>query len=314
MIATVTLNPSLDLTVSVDKLVVDDVIRMKGMRKDPGGKGINVSRVVNTLGGATIAYGFIGGHEGGALSVLLAEEGILTSFIAIEGDTRINVIISELETGTQTRINADGPRVKVEDLDRLRTRLWKMGGLYCAAQFMVFAGSIPPGLTRTVYRDLIEEARDRGIRPVLDTDGEALKHGVKAGPYMIKPNTYELERLVGRELRNAGDEEIIKAAREVVDMGVEVVAVTRGKKNAVLVAGGKVYLGIPPEVKTVSAVGAGDSFLAAFLLALLQGKGFEEAFRWGLAAGSATAMTPGTELLRADDFQRLLAEAVVKEV
>ena len=163
MIATVTLNPSLDLTVAVDRLVVDDVIRMKDIRKDPGGKGINVSRVVNTLGGATIAYGFIGGHEGGALSVLLAEEGILTSFIAIEGDTRINVIISERETGTQTRINAEGPRVKVEDLDRLRSRLWKMGGLYCAAQFMVFAGSIPPGLPKTTYRDLIEEARERGI-------------------------------------------------------------------------------------------------------------------------------------------------------
>jgi len=314
VIATVTLNPSLDLTVSVDRLVVDDVIRMKGIRKDPGGKGINVSRVVNTLGGATIAYGFIGGHEGGALSVLLAEEGILTSFIAIEGDTRINIIISEMETGTQTRINAEGPRVKVEDLDRLRSRLWKMGGLYCAAQFMVFAGSIPPGLPRTTYRDLMEEARERGIKPVLDTDGEALKQGVKAKPYMIKPNTYELERLVGRELRNAGDQEIVEAAREVLDMGVEVVAVTRGKKNAVLVTQNKVYLGIPPKVKTVSAVGAGDSFVAAFLLAVLQGKGFAEAFRWGLAAGSATAMTPGTELLNLEDFHRLLPEAVVEEV
>ncbi len=314
MIATVTLNPSLDLTVAVDRLVVDDVIRMKEIRKDPGGKGINVSRVVNTLGGATIAYGFIGGHEGGALSVLLAEEGILTSFIAIEGDTRINVIISERETGTQTRINAEGPRVKVEDLDRLRSRLWKMGGLYCAAQFMVFAGSIPPGLPRTTYRDLIEEARERGIKPVLDTDGEALKQGVKAKPYMIKPNTYELERLVGRELRNAGDQEIIQAAREVQATGVEVVAVTRGKRRAVLVTPERVYLGTPPQVKTVSAVGAGDSFLAAFLLAILQGKGFGEAFKWGLAAGSATAMTPGTELLRVEDFQSLLEEARVEEV
>ncbi len=314
MIATVTLNPSLDFTVAVDRLVVDDVIRMKGIRKDPGGKGINVSRVINTLGGATIAYGFIGGHEGGALSVLLAEEGILTSFIAIEGDTRINVIISEGETGTQTRINAEGPRVRVEDLDRLRSRLWKMGGLYCAAQFMVFAGSIPPGLPKTTYRDLIEEARERGIKPVLDTDGDALKHGVKAKPYMIKPNSYELERLVGRELKDAGDQEIIQAAREVQAMGVEVVAVTRGKKSAVLVTPERVYVGIPPQVKTVSAVGAGDSFLAAFLLAILQGKGFGEAFRWGLAAGSATAMTPGTELLKVEDFQRLMEEAVVEEV
>ncbi len=314
MIATVTLNPSLDLTLTVDRLVVDDVIRMRGMRKDPGGKGINVSRVVNTLGGATIAYGFIGGHEGGALSVLLAEEGILTSFVAIDGDTRINVIVSERESGTQTRINAEGPRVKVEDLDKLRERLWKMGGVYCAARFMVFAGSIPPGLPRTTYRDLIEDAQERGIKAVLDADGDALKQGVKAKPFMVKPNTYELERLVGRELKGAGENEVIQAAKEVHELGVEVVAVTRGKGRAVLVTNNKIYMGTPPTIRLVNSVGSGDSFIAAFLLALLHGEGFEEAFRWGLAAGAATAMTPGTELLRVEDFNRLLHEAVVEEV
>jgi len=314
MIATVTLNPSLDLTLTVDRLVVDDVIRMRNMRKDPGGKGINVSRVVNTLGGATIAYGFIGGHEGGALSVLLAEEGILNSFVAIDGDTRINVIVSDRESGTQTRINAEGPRVKVENLEKLKERLWKMGGAYCAARFMVFAGSIPPGLPKTVYRDLIEDTQDRGIKAVLDTDGDALKYGVRAKPFMVKPNTYELERLVGRDLKGAGDQEIIKAAKEVRDMGVEVVTVTRGGGRAVLVTGDRVLLGTPPSVKVINSVGSGDSFIAAFLLALLHGKGFEEAFQWGLAAGAAAAITPGTELLRKEDFYRLVPDAKVEEV
>ena len=314
MIATVTLNPSLDLTLVVDRLQVDDVIRMRDIRKDPGGKGINVSRVVNTLEGATIAYGFIGGHEGGALSVLLAEEGILTSFVAIEGDTRINVIVSEKESGAQTRINAEGPRVRVEDLDRLRERLWKMGGVYCAARFMVFAGSIPPGLPKTTYRDLIEEAQDRGIKAVLDTDDEALKQGLKAKPFMMKPNTYELERLVGKDLKNAKDKDVVKAAQEVHEMGVEVVAVTRGGGKAVLVAGDKVLLGTPPAVKVVNSVGSGDSFIAAFLLALLQGKGFKTAFQWGLTAGAATAMTPGTELLNKEDFYHLVKDAKVEEV
>lgn len=314
MIATVTLNPSLDLTIEVERLRVDDVIRMRSIEKDPGGKGINVSRVVNTLGGPTVAYGFIGGHEGGELSVLLAEEGILTSFIAVEGSTRINVIISESSTGSQTRINAEGPRVELEDLDRLRKRLWKMGGLYCAAHFMVFAGSIPPGLSKTTYRDLIEEAGEKGIRTVLDTDGSALKYGIRAKPYMIKPNTYELERLVGRELEGAGDEEVIRAALEVCDMGISTVAVTRGSKNAILVAEGKVLVGSPPSVKVVSTVGSGDSFVAAYLLAVLQGKGVAEAFRHGLAAGSATAMTPGTRLLKRGDFESLLDKVVVKEV
>jgi len=314
MIATVTLNPSLDLTIEVESLVVDDVIRMKNIRKDPGGKGINVSRVINTLGGPTVAYGFIGGHEGGELSVLLAEEGILTSFIAVEGNTRINVIISEASTGSQTRINAEGPKVELGDLDRLRERLWKVGGVYSAIQFMVFAGSLPPGLSKTTYRDLVEEAAERGIKAVLDTDGDALKYGVRAKPYMIKPNTYELERLVGRSLSNASDKEIIEAALEVYKSGVEVVAVTRGGKNAVLVASGKVFVGIPPQVKVVSAVGSGDAFLGAYLLALLRGKDTKEAFSWGLAAGSAAAMTPGTRLLKKEDFKSLLNEVVVKEV
>ncbi len=314
MIATVTLNPSLDLTLVVDRLVVDDVIRMQDMRKDPGGKGINVSRVVNTLRGATIAYGFIGGHEGGALSVLLAEEGILTSFVAIGGDTRINIIVSERESGTQTRVNAEGPRVKVEDLEKLKERLWKMGGVYCATRFMVFAGSIPPGLPKTTYRDLVEDAQDKGIKAVLDTDGDALKYGVRARPFMLKPNTHELGRLVGRDLKGAGDQEVIQAAGEVRDMGVEVVAVTRGGGRAVLVAGDKVFLGTPPSIKVVNSVGSGDSFIAAFLLARLHGKGFEEAFQWALAAGAATAITPGTELLNREDFCRLIPDAKVEEV
>lgn len=202
MIATVTLNPSLDLNLEVDELKIDDVTRIKNSKLDPGGKGINVSRVVNILGGPTVAYGFIAGREGGQLSLFLAEEGILNSFVALkEGNTRVNVIITERKTGRQTRINAIGPRAEVEDLEALKERITRLGGGICAVSFMVFAGSIPPGLPPTTYRYLIEEVQELGIKAVLDTDGDPLKYGIKAKPYMIKPNTYELERLVGRKLK-----------------------------------------------------------------------------------------------------------------
>ncbi len=313
MIATVTLNPSLDLNLEVDELKIDDVTRIKNSKLDPGGKGINVSRVVNILGGPTVAYGFIAGREGGQLSLFLAEEGILNSFVALkEGNTRVNVVITERGTGRQTRINAAGPRAEFEDLEELKKRITRLGGGICSVSFMVFAGSIPPGLPPTVYRYLIEEVQELGIKAVLDADGDPLKYGVKAKPFMVKPNTYELQRLVGREF--SCEEEVLDAAREVVESGVQLVAVTRGGKRAFLVSGEFVYFCDPPRIKVVSAVGSGDSFIGAFLLALYRGLGYKEAFRWGVAAGAATAMVPGTGLMQKEDFDRILDEVEVGEL
>ena len=313
MIATVTLNPSLDLNLEVDELKIDDVTRIKNTKLDPGGKGINVSRVVNILGGPTVAYGFIAGREGGQLSLFLAEEGILNSFVALkEGNTRVNVIITERKTGRQTRINAVGPRAEVEDLETLKARITRLGGGICAVSFMVFAGSIPPGLPTTTYRYLIEEVQELGIKAVLDADGEPLKYGVKAKPFMVKPNTYELQRLVGRELTSEDD--VLEAAKEVLDMGVEVVAVTRGGKRAFLVTKDFVLACDPPKIEVVSAVGSGDSFIGAFLLALYKGMGYEEAFKWGIAAGAATATVPGTGLLSKETFEKILTRVEVQRL
>ncbi len=313
MIATVTLNPALDLNIEVDELKIDDVCRMKSSFLHPGGKGINVSRVINILGGATVAYGFIAGREGGQLSLFLAEEGILNSFIALNtGSTRVNVIITERATGRQTRISAVGPRAEVEDLEKLKDRITRLGGGVCSVSFMVFAGSIPPGLPPTTYRYLIEEVQEIGIKAVLDTDGAPLKYGVKAKPFMIKPNTYELQRLVERELKS--DEEVLEAAKEVRDgLGIEIVAVTRGSKRCFLVGREFIYTALPPKVEAISAVGSGDAFLGAFLLALYWGKGYEEAFKWGIAAGAATAMVPGTGLMKKEDFEKLLKRVEVEK-
>jgi len=312
MIATVTLNPSLDHNIEVEELKIDDVTRMLNSKLDPGGKGINVSRIINTLGGPTVAYGFIAGKEGGQLSLFLAEEGILNSFIAVEGRTRINVIITERKTGKQTRINAEGPRVEIEDLERLKERITRLGGGICSVSFMVFAGSLPPGLPKTTYRDLIEEIKELGIKVVLDTDGEPLKQGVKAKPFMIKPNTYELQRLVDRKIKTESD--VLDAAERLLSDGIELVAVTRGGKSAFLVTKDFIYRCQPPKIKVISAVGSGDAFIGAFLLALYRGHGYPEAFKWGIAAGAATALVPGTGLMRKEDFEELLKEVEIEKI
>lgn len=314
MIATVTLNPAIDHNIEVEEIKVDDVTKIKKSFFQPGGKGINVSRVINILGGPTVAYGFVAGREGGQLSMLLAEEGILSSFIAVHGgSTRVNVIVTEKKSGKQIRMNGEGPRVEVEELEMLKERLLRFGtGGVCALSFMVFAGSIPPGLPKNVYAYLIEEIQSVGIRCVLDADGDALKYGVKAKPFMIKPNTYELERLVEKKVEK--DEDVIEYAQMILDMGVEVVVVTRGGKKAYVVGRDFIYEGTPPSIKVISAVGSGDSFIGAFLFALYQGKTFEEAFRWGMAAGAATACVPGTGLMTKELFEEMLPLVKIRRI
>ncbi len=314
MIITVTMNPSIDLTVDVDGLKLDDAIHMVGIHRDPGGKGVNVSRVVNTLGGPTIAYGFIGGDEGGNFSLLLAKEGILNSFLAIEEETRINIIINDLKTKTQTRIHARGPQVILEDLYKLQQQLRRISNPSTTQQYLVLGGSLPQGLPVTAYRDIIEETKEIGMRTVLDSDGEYLKHGIKGGPFMIKPNTYELERLTGRELMGKPITEFVDAGRWVIKKGVEMVAITRGPRDALLVTKETVLKAKPPKVKVVSPVGAGDSFVGGFLLAMVRNYGLKEALRWGVAAGAAAAMSPSTQLVKRGDFETLLPQIAVEEV
>ncbi len=314
MIITITMNPSIDLTVDVDGLKLDDAIHMVGIHRDPGGKGVNVSRVVNTLGGPTIAYGFIGGDEGGNFSLLLAKEGILNSFLAIEDETRINIIINDLKSKTQTRIHARGPKATLEDLYRLQKQIRRIANPSTTQQYLVLGGSLPQGLPITAYRDIIEEAKEIGMRTVLDSDGEYMKHGIKGEPFMIKPNTYELERLTGRELMGKPIPDFIEAALGIVERGVEMVAITRGPREALLVTKEAVLKAKPPKVKVVSPVGAGDSFVGGFLLAMVRNYGLKEALRWGVAAGAAAAMSPSTQLVKREEFEALLPQIAVEEV
>jgi 6-phosphofructokinase 2 len=301
MIATVTLNPSLDKTVMVDGLVLDEANRWTGFRRDPGGKGINVSRVVHELGGETIAYGFIGGFDGEIIKQLLQQQGVPFDFTPIKGEIRSNFIISDLRTNRQTRIDAPGPFISREELDEL---VVKVRSIKPKPDFLVLAGSVPPGIPDDIYRQLLEDAKSRGIKTVLDSDDKWLREGIKAKPNVIKPNVHEAEELLGVKLRN--EAAIVRAVKALIKQGIEIAAISRGRDAFIISDGSNVLKLIPPQVEVSSTVGTGDSAIAGLVMKLSQGASLEEAACLAVAAGTATALTTGVELCHRVDVERLL--------
>jgi 6-phosphofructokinase 2 len=309
MIATVTLNPSLDKIVTVEELVVDEANRWTSLRQDPGGKGINVSRVIHELGGETIAYGFIGGIDGEILKHLLKEQGVPFDFTPINGAIRSNFIITDLKNHRQTRIDAPGPHISKDELEKL---VDKITHIKPKPDFLVFAGSVPPGVPDDIYRRVIEAAKNNDIRTVLDSDEKWLEEGIKGKPNVIKPNVHEAEELLEIGLRNEAT--IVQAAKTLVSQGIEVVAISRGKDGLIVATGEKILRAVAPQVEIRSTVGAGDSAVAGLVLKLSQGYGIEEACRWAAAAGTATTLTPGTELCRREDVERILPQVKVESL
>jgi 1-phosphofructokinase family hexose kinase len=309
LIATLTTNPSIDQHILVDRLLKDDAIRAREIRRDPGGKGINVSRVLKELGGNTIAFGITGGGAGYIVKSLLRERGIAFESVEVLQETRINFILTDRSDGTQTRISAPGPWVTLDDAERMFDLAV---GHRPQAPWWVLGGSLPRGVPTDFYARIIGQLRRRGARPFLDADDDALKIGIEARPYGIKPNENELARLVGREL---GDErQILDAARDVVGGGVEVVAVTLGDRGALVVTESAAIRARTPRVEVRSKVGAGDSFLAGFVLGLSRGDSLEAATRLGTAAGTAAVIHEGTQLCRGEDVVALLPRIAVEHL
>jgi 6-phosphofructokinase 2 len=308
MIATVTLNPSLDKSVTVDGLVIDEANRWTSFRRDPGGKGINVSRVIHELGGETLAYGFIGGIDGEILMELLREQNVPFDFTKIKDVIRSNFIVTDLTTNNQTRIDAPGPQIDSSELDDLHN---KMRHMKSKPSYVVVAGSVPPGLPTDIYRVIIEEVKKQGIKAALDSDGKWLKTGMMAVPNIVKSNIHEAENLLGLLLNN--ESSIVKAAQRLVSMDVEIAMITRGKDGMIVASRDAVLNAVPPRMEVVSSVGAGDASLAGLVYALSAGKSLTEAVRLAAAAGAATVLTPGTELCHKSDVEKLLPRINITE-
>lgn len=309
MIVTLTPNPAVDQTVMVEHLAIGSVNRFSKSHLDPAGKGVNVSRMAHRLGWPTIAFGFLAGEIGQLVEVALEAEGVEHHFVHMPGQTRINITLVERAERVATSLYGPGPAID----DAHRARLDNLFFAWTrAARLLVLAGSLPPGMPHDAYATYIRHARSMGVPTVLDADGEALRLGVAARPYLIKPNIEEAERLLGRSLPDL--DAVIEAATELEARGVDIVVISMGADGAVCAADGKVFRAVPPTVEVRSTVGSGDSFVAGMAVSICREESITDALRLATAAGAATAAALGTALGAADSITELLPQVVVEEV
>ena len=308
MIYTITLNPALDRTIWVKDIRADDANRVLEEEKFAGGKGIDVSRVLTHLGIPNRALGFLGGYAGMEVEGILLQEGVYCDFTAIANETRTNVIVNVQGDGRQILFSAAGPEVNPVELTAF---FRKLDGLH-SPELVSISGSLPPNLSPVIYARSIEILRARGAQVLLDTDGENLRIGITGRPHMIKPNIHELSRLVGKEVSELP--EIVAAARDIRARGVETALVSMGARGILLVSEAKTLLAVPPRVKVVNTIGAGDSAVAGFLYGLANKMPVEDCLRYAVAAGTATTLQPGTALARREDILKLLPRVSLKSV
>jgi len=270
MIYTITLNPALDRTLWVDQIKSDDSNRIEKEERFAGGKGIDVSRVLKTLGISNKALGFAGGFHGEELEGRLINEGISCDFIKIPGETRTNIVVNDMKSGNQTIFSAEGPEIKPYELMQLIHKVEKIEN----PEIVIISGSLPPGIHPEIYRKIIEIVKSKGARTVLDTDGDALKVSIESCPEIIKPNVHELSRLYGSDLN--GVDEIINASKSICKKGTGILLVSMGAKGILLISHNEQYMASPPIVDVVNTIGAGDSAVAGFVYGIATGKGLDE--------------------------------------
>ncbi len=300
-IATLTMNPSIDLHTTVNKVTPTAKVRCTPACREPGGGGINVARAIRKLGGRALAIYPSGGETGQLLHSLLQEEGVPDQRVCIGGLTRENVSIFERSTGEQYRFVLPGPSMDDGEWRRVLDQVVRLAD---DLDYLVASGSLPSSVPVEFYAKLARGLRGTGTQMILDTSGDPLQAALEEGVYLVKPNVRELEQLTSRQLAAASERE--DACRLLVQAGnAQVVALTLEHEGALL-TWDKGRLTVPGlAVSVASTVGAGDSFVGGMVLALARGASLEEAFRRGCASGSAAAMTEGSELCRRSDAESL---------
>ncbi|WP_010677313.1 1-phosphofructokinase [Bacillus timonensis] len=303
MIYTVTLNPSIDYFIELDDFKVGELNRIKQDRKSPGGKGINVSTVLKNVGIGSVALGFVGGFTGRFLIDALTKKGIKTDFVTVGDDTRINV---KLHADVETEINGAGPKITSDEREQLLGKFKQLE----EGDVLVLAGSIPSSLPSTLYQQVAEMLKNKEVRLVVDATKDLLVEVLPYKPFLIKPNHHELGEIFGVEINNA--EEAVPYGKQLIEMGAEHVIVSMADKGSLLFVGDDVYFASIPEGKLINSVGAGDSVVAGFIASYSKNQDATEAFRFGAAAGSATAYSEG--LATEDKIKELISQVQVKKV
>jgi 6-phosphofructokinase 2 len=303
-IVTLTINPTIDLATSVAEVSPEHKLRCDPERRDPGGGGLNVARVIHELGGESLALYPRGGPTGDLLERLLEQKGLRRWPISISGHTRENFTVTEKKSGREFRFVMPGPTLTEAEwqlcLDSLST-------VAADADFIVASGSLAPGMPVDFYARVARVARKQNARLVLDTSGEPLRAALAEGVFFAKPNRREFRDMMGAQVEELSA--MAAAARTFLEQGrAEVLVVSMGADGALLTTREGQYRAVPPPVRTSSSVGAGDSFVGGMTLGLARGLPPHEAFRWGIASGTAALLSEGTGLCRREDTERLLAQ------
>ncbi|WP_026694240.1 1-phosphofructokinase [Peribacillus kribbensis] len=303
MIYTVTLNPSIDYIVEVDHFEIHSLNRMKRDNKFPGGKGINVSRVLSRMGIENTALGFLGGFTGNFVEDFLKRETVNCDFTRIQEDTRINI---KLKADGETEINGMGPHITQAQYEELVSKIKKLN----QGDTLVLAGSVPPSIAEDFYVTAAKTAAENGVSVVVDTSGPSLLDVVKHRPFLIKPNHHELGDLFSVQIESPSD--AVYYAGKLVEMGALHVIVSMAGSGAVLCTKENSWFASVPKGSVINSVGAGDSVVAGFTGMYTKTGDLLRSFAYGLAAGSATAFSH--DLCQKSDIEDLLHQVNIQEL
>lgn len=303
MIYTCTLNPSIDYVVKVNDFKAGHLNRTESANVYPGGKGINVSRVLNRLDTESTALGFAGGFTGQFIKEFLSSEGVTHDFIDVSDLTRINV---KLKSTTETEINGQGPVITEGQKMKLLQKIDSLN----ADDVLVLAGSIPPALEENFYERIADKCKANGVKVVIDTSGNALRSTFSSRPFLIKPNHHELGELFETQISTV--EEAVHYGRKLINEGVQNIIVSMAEKGAVFMNENQAYFANVPIGKVKNSVGSGDSVVAGFIAGFMQHQDFQKAFQKGVASGSATAFSE--DLCTKEYAEQLLNEINVIEI
>ncbi len=301
MIYTLTLNPAIDWELQIEHFELNSVSRAKQSRSDCGGKGFNVSRMLRNLNTDSVAMGFVGGINGQRLESGLKEQGVTTDFTWIKGETRTNVSIVAVDNAEHIKVNEPGPAVTAMEVEEL---IRQVEHVLAPGDWWVMGGSLPLGVDANIYAQLIERIQQAGAHAILDSSGEALLQGCKACPTLVKPNLEEALQLLG--ITQEGFDTMTDWVGNILALGPKNLVVSLGKEGALLVTDRGMEMIHSPNIIEQNPIGAGDSLVAGVVWQLSRGCSYEDAIRYGVACGAATASKPGTELGSYDDVMSLV--------
>ncbi|QUI24658.1 1-phosphofructokinase [Vallitalea pronyensis] len=309
MIITVTLSPTIDKTIFVDGLKMDAINDMKGTREDAGGKGINVSKMVKKLQGDTLAIGLIGGEVGHIIKKKLDDDNIPCDFIQVDQPSRYNIKIVDRQRKTFTDINEGGGYISPEKIAELEAKIFQQAS---EGDLLILSGRVPDNVDKTIYRKWIDKANRKGIKVILDADHEPLKEAVQAGPYMIKPNIHELERLLNTTFKSLQD--ITNRLSELFIYGIQVIVLSLGSQGAYLFTAHEAYYTPGLSVHVKSTVGAGDSMVGAMAFCIAKGMQLKDAFHYAVATSTATVQKEGTLMADLDTIESIKDKLEIKNI